>query len=92
MNYLINRYHQVTFKIIHVSYENSRKPLKYFNTLDIQYQYKLPQASTAHNFLTSNFSRAVILDKGGTVLNNYTYLYSYDLEEQLGKLEKNGLF
>ena len=72
---------KTTFKEIKSEY-NLKK-------LNINNQYKLTTESVAHNYLTSNYPRIIIVNNKGIVKNGFTYLDSNKLESELNKLEIN---
>ena len=53
--------------------------------LDINNQYMLPKDSYAHQFLSSNFPRTVLIDKNGIVKNGFINLDSNKLDSELIK-------
>ena len=56
--------------------------------LERKNQFKLTKNSDAYNFLTSNYPRAIIIDKNGIVKNGFTSLNSKNIHQELLKLEK----
>ncbi|MBN4082826.1 hypothetical protein JYT50_00405 [bacterium AH-315-A23] len=55
--------------------------------LDITKQFKLTKDSKAHNYLTSNYPRIIIINDEGIVENGFTYLGSRKLSSELSKLK-----
>jgi len=55
--------------------------------LDINKQFKLSKDSYAHNYLTSNYPRTIIINSKGIVENGFTYLDSKKLSYELNKLK-----
>lgn len=55
--------------------------------LDITKQFKLTKKSHAHNYLTSNYPRVIIINNEGIVENGFTYLGSRKLGAELSKLK-----
>jgi hypothetical protein len=90
IKYLKNNYPNVLFIGIQLPSENNDLEtdpnLKLLNT---NYQYKLTSTSFANQYLTSNYPRAIIVNKKGIVENGFTYLGSKYLNTQLDKLQLN---
>ncbi|CAL2108296.1 conserved hypothetical protein [Tenacibaculum sp. 190524A02b] len=84
-NYLVKKYPDINFVYVNPKTKGSCFTKK----IPIKYQYKLPENSLAYNFLTSKFSRLIIVDKDNVVQNGYSNLSAYDIEEQLKELQKN---
>jgi len=61
----------------------------YLKKLDINKQYKLTPKSKAHQFLTSNYPRMMIVNKNGVVENGFINFNARNLHSELEKLEKN---
>ncbi len=55
--------------------------------LDFNKQFKLTKNSYAHNYLTSNYPRTIIVNSKGIVKNGFTYLDSKKLSSELRKLK-----
>ncbi|RBW56394.1 hypothetical protein DS884_13030 [Tenacibaculum sp. E3R01] len=83
VNYFIKKYPEINFILV-----NSRVKGKFTKNVPIRYQYKIPENSKAFNFLTSEFSRLVIVDENGIVKNDYTSTSAYDIEQQFKELQK----
>ena len=60
----------------------------YTKNVDIKNQLRLTQNSKAKEFLTSKFSRMIIVDEKGVVKNGYTSLTSEKLNDQIADLQK----
>ena len=58
-----------------------------FKKLDMTKQFKLTKNSIAHNYLTSNYPRIIIINDEGIVKNGFTYLGSRKLSLELSKLK-----
>ncbi len=88
INYLENKYPNILFVGI-----NMQAVLKNLasdpnlNKLDINKQFMLPKDSYAHNYLTSNYPRVIIINNNGIVKNGFTYLGSRKLSLELDKLK-----
>ncbi len=90
IKYLKNTYPEVLFIGIHLQNEsNDLATDPNLKLLNLNYQYKLTSNSYANQYLTSNYPRAIIVNKNGTVENGFTYLGSRYLNTQLEKLELN---
>jgi hypothetical protein len=55
--------------------------------LDINRQFVLTEDSYAHNYITSNYPRSIIVNKDGVVVNGFTYLDSKKFSSELKKLQ-----
>ncbi|PQJ23202.1 hypothetical protein [Tenacibaculum sp. SG-28] len=86
-NYLVNKYPTIDFKFIHQASKKGKG--SYFKRIPIKYQYKIPETSSATNFLVSNFSKLIIANKNGEVEKVYAGLRSVDMEDDLLELQKN---
>ncbi|SEB50319.1 hypothetical protein SAMN04489761_1083 [Tenacibaculum sp. MAR_2009_124] len=84
-NFLQKRFPDVNFMLIQQNKGNSDM---YVKGIDIKYQYKLIEESKAHNFLTSEFPRLMIVDKKGVVLNDFSSIFAFDIESQIQELLK----
>lgn len=60
-----------------------------FSLFNLNNQFKLTKDSYAHNFLTSNYPRTIMVNHNGIVTNGFTYLDSQKFSPELNKLEKN---
>jgi hypothetical protein len=59
------------------------------NLFNLNNQFKLTKTSYAHNYLTSNYPRTIMVNSKGIVTNGFTYLDSQKFSSELNKLEKN---
>ncbi len=58
------------------------------NKLDIKTQFFIDSLSNANTFLSSKFSRTILVDKKGIITNGFASLYSRKIHQQLEKLQK----
>ncbi len=84
-NFLKKRFPDINFVLIQQNKDNKDS---YVRGVDIKDQYKLIEESKAHNFLTSDFPRLIIVDKKGLVLNDFSSIYAFDIESQIEDLLK----
>lgn len=84
INFLTKKYPRLTFYIIDI--DDTTK--KHINRLDIKNQFYLPKTSTAHNFLQSKYTRTVLVDKKGVIVNGFASLSSPKIIKQLEDLSK----
>ncbi|WP_435262759.1 hypothetical protein [Tenacibaculum sp. nBUS_03] len=83
INYFVKKYPEINFILV-----NSIVKGGFTKNVPIRYQYKIPESSKAYDFLTSEFSRLVIVDENGIVKNNYTSTSASDIDQQLKELQK----
>lgn len=84
IKYLQKKHPKVNFVII-----NSCSTSNCFTKkIDIKNQLRLAKGSKANEFLTSKFSRLILVDDNGVVKNGYSSLSSDKLPQQLADLEK----
>jgi len=90
IKYLESKYSSTLFIGIHLQNTNEdiTKDPK-LKVLDINKQFILTPNSYAQQYLTSNYPRAIIINKDGVVVNGFTYLGANSLNAQLSKLELN---
>jgi hypothetical protein len=81
--YLRKKYPELTFVGIH-PYTTTKKRANYKRKL--RNQYFLTQASKGNELVVDNYSRAILIDSKGKVVNNYTILTNRYIEEQLSEL------
>lgn len=88
IKYLENKFPNILFIGINMqtSIEDFTKDPN-LKLLDISKQFKLTKGSYAHNYLTSSYPRAIIVNKEGLVKNGFTYLDSRKLNSELRKLK-----
>jgi len=88
IKYLENNYPNILFIGInmHPTSEDITKEPN-LKKLDINKQFKLTEDSYAHNYLTSNYPRTIIVNSKGIVKNGFTYLDSKKLNSELSKLK-----
>lgn len=82
-NYLVKKFPELNFVIVHQD-----NKAKYFKSIPIKHQYKLPKESGAHEFLSSNFPRLILVDEEGAIENGFSTMSASDIELQLDKLQK----
>lgn len=82
MNYFIRKYPNVQFYVVNINEDDKN----YISKLDIKHQFYLSEDSKAHDFLTSKFSRIIIVNKNGTIENGFGGLSSDKIDRQLAKL------
>lgn len=82
MNYFIRKYPNINFYVVNINSDDKN----YIEKLDIKHQYYLSKDSKAHNFLTSKFSRIIIVNKNGVIENGFGGLSSEKIDKQLAKL------
>ena len=88
IKYLENKYPNVLF--IGINMQTSSEDIANepnLKLLDINKQFKLTKESFAHNYLTSNYPRTIIVNNKGIVENGFTYLDSKKLSSELDKLK-----
>ncbi|WP_299104792.1 hypothetical protein [uncultured Tenacibaculum sp.] len=85
INHLIKTNPKINFLIV-----NSCKNASCFTKdIDIKNQVRLSENSKAKEFLSSKFSRMILVDEKGIVKNGYTSLSSEKLNDQIANLEKH---
>ncbi|WP_299526957.1 hypothetical protein [uncultured Lutibacter sp.] len=88
IKYLEKRYPNILF--IGINMETSVEDITTepnLKLLNITKQFKLTKDSFAHNYLTSNYPRTIIINNNGEVKNGFTYLDSKKLNSELNKLK-----
>ncbi|CAL2103274.1 conserved protein of unknown function [Tenacibaculum sp. 190130A14a] len=85
MNHLIKKNPNVNFLIVNTCKDGDC----FTKDIDIKNQVRLTENSKAKEFLTSKFSRMIIVDKKGIVKNGYTSLSSEKLNDQIADLQKH---
>ena len=88
IKYLENKYPAIIF--IGINMQTSSEDITTepnLKLLNITKQFKLTKDSYAHNYLTSNYPRTIIINNEGTVKNGFTYLDSKKLSSELSKLK-----
>lgn len=83
INYLIRKNPNVEFFVVNILEDNKN----YIKNLNIKHQFYLPKNSEAHQFLTSKFSRMIIVNKNGIIENGFGGLSSNKIDKQLETLE-----
>jgi len=84
MSYLALKFPKVNFILVKISKINS----DYVHGIDIKSQYYLEPSSEANHFLTSKLPRVLLVNKKGTIVNGYAYIYSPYFNMQVKKLQK----
>lgn len=84
MSYLTMTFPKVNFILVKISDINS----DYVHGIDIKSQYYLEPSSKANLFLTSKLPRVLLVNKKGTIVNGYGYIYSPYFNKQVKKLQK----
>ncbi|CAM1368325.1 hypothetical protein [Tenacibaculum xiamenense] len=84
-NFLKKQFPEINFVLIQQNKGNSDR---YVKGIDIKYQYKLIEESKAHNFLTSEFPRLMVVNRKGIVLNDFSSIFAFDIESQIEDLLK----
>lgn len=84
INYLIKKYPKINFYVININEDNKN----YIEKLATKNQYYLNKDSEAHSFLTSKFSRMILVNKNGTIENGFGGLSSQIVDTQIASLEK----
>lgn len=87
IKYLENRYPDLLF--IGINMQTSPQDLTKEPNLKlrkIKNQYMLPKDSYAHNYLSSNYPRAILINNLGIVKNGFANLDSKNLDSELNKL------
>lgn len=84
LNYLIKKYPTINFYLININNDNK----KFVKNLNLENQYYLPKDSKAHNFLSSRYSRLILIDKKGNIKNGFAGLSSNKIENQIADLQK----
>lgn len=84
MSYLTIKFPKVNFILVKISDINS----DYVHGIDIKSQYYLEPSSHANLFLTSKLPRVLLVNKKGTIVNGYAYIYSPYFNKQVKKLQK----
>lgn len=82
MNYFIRKYPNINFCVVNINNDDKN----YIEKLDIKHQYYLSKNSKAHNFLSSKFSRIIIVNKNGVIENGFGGLSSEKIDKQLANL------
>lgn len=82
-NYFIKKYPNIQFCIINIEENN----VNYIEKLPIKNQYYLPKESNAHTFLTSKFSRMLLVNKKGIIENGFAGLSSEKINHQIAVLD-----
>jgi len=83
IKYLSAHFPNTQFIGIQIDKSNS-DPLKtYFSP-----QYYLPENSFGNTLISNDFPRAILLDKKGIVVQNFTLLFDYPIEKQLESISK----
>ena len=81
INYFSKKNPDVNFLVV----SSCEKPRCFTKKIPISKQLNLPADSKARDFLTSNFSRLIIIDEKGKVANSFSSLSSNKLNQQLQK-------
>ncbi|HKJ06162.1 MAG TPA: hypothetical protein VJ970_01710, partial [Flavobacteriaceae bacterium] len=89
INYLEKKLPNIQFIGINISDDYNVTNEPYLKKLNISNQYTLPTNSMAHQFLTSNYPRTILINSKGIVTNGFILLNSKKLWGELIKLEKN---
>ncbi len=85
IQFLKNKYPQITF--IGLIYNDSGFSKSCFNS-KIKEQYYLAADSDGYNFISTNYTRTILVDSNGNVANSFTLLTGNQIEKQLYKLIK----
>lgn len=88
IKYLENKYPNILF--IGINMQTSSENITTepnLKLLDFTKQFKLTKKSFAHNYLTSNYPRTIIVNNKAIVKNGFTYLNSNKLSSELNKLK-----
>ncbi len=85
ISYLIKTFPKVNFILVKISDIHT----DYVHGIDIKNQYYLEPSSKANLFLTSKLPRVILVNKKGTIVNGYAYIYSPYFNKQVKKLQKH---
>lgn len=89
IQYLERKFPHILFVGINLHESDDVRNEPNLKKLNINKQFRLTKTSDAHNFLTSNYPRTIILNKDLIVKNGFTYLDSKMLTGELKKVEKH---
>ncbi|MDO9261038.1 MAG: hypothetical protein Q7U08_03770, partial [Flavobacteriaceae bacterium] len=73
---------------IGINTDNSQKSMEKIMNLPLKNQFFLPENSLGKKHISSNFPRAILINKNGIIENSFTFLASKHFNQQLADLEK----
>lgn len=85
INHLVKNNPNVNFLIVNTCKDSSC----FTKDIDIKNQVRLAKNSKAKEFLSSKFSRMILVDEKGVIKTGYTSLSSEKLNDQIASLEKH---
>ena len=86
INFLSKKFPNLHFVGVKISTSATKKPIK---GIDIKNQFFINTDSKANEFLTSQLTRTLLVNKKGIIVNGYASLTSSKINKQLEVLQKN---
>lgn len=85
INFLENHFPSILF--IGINTNSSKTSIERTMNLPLKNQFFLPDNSEGKNHISSNFPRAILINKDGIVVNSFTFIASKNFNHQIADLE-----